>query len=459
KHSNIIFCGADNVIIDSIKHISGQVSSVREVLPGRTYFIPETQNKSDPSSACQESFFEVVYDKPLALQKAIYQSYTGISPVIASELCFRASVDGERPAKALSEEEKLHLFHHFSWLMKDVAEGRFFPNIINREKEPVEFSAVELKQYADLPFASYDSISEVLEIFYASKDLYTRMRQKSVDLRKIVGTFLERSRKKYDLQLKQLKDTEKRDKYKIYGELIHTYGYGLEENAKKLEALNYYTNEMISIPLDTQLTPLENAQKYFDKYNKLKRTYEALTELLQETKDEILHLESVSASLDIATSEDDLAQIKEELIQYGYIKKKHTGKKEKLKSRPFHYISSDGYHIYVGKNNFQNEELTFKTAVGNDWWFHAKGMPGSHVIVKTNGDTLPDRTFEEAGRLAAYYSKGRENDKVEIDYLEKKHIKKPNGSKPGFVVYYTNYSLVASPDISGITPAGNHENL
>lgn len=459
KHSNIIFCGADNVIIDSIKHISGQVSSVREVLPGRTYFIPETQNKSDPSSACQESFFEAVYAKPLALQKAIYQSYTGISPVIASELCFRASVDGERPAKALSEEEKLHLFHHFSWLMKDVAEGRFFPNIISRGKEPVEFSAVELKQYADLPFASYDSISEVLEIFYASKDLYTRMRQKSVDLRKIVGTFLERSRKKYDLQLKQLKDTEKRDKYKIYGELIHTYGYGLEENAKKLEALNYYTNEMISIPLDTQLTPLENAQKYFDKYNKLKRTYEALTELLQETKDEILHLESVSASLDIATSEDDLAQIKEELIQYGYIKKKHTSKKEKLKSRPFHYISSDGYHIYVGKNNFQNEELTFKTAVGNDWWFHAKGMPGSHVIVKTNGDTLPDRTFEEAGRLAAYYSKGRENDKVEIDYLEKKHIKKPNGSKPGFVVYYTNYSLVASPDISGITPAGNHENL
>ena len=272
-----------------------------------------------------------------------------------------------------------------------------------------------------------------------------------MDLRKIVTTILDRSRKKYDLQKKQLKDTEKREKYKIYGELIHTYGYGLKANSKTLEAFNYYTNENISIPLDPQLTAQENALKYFNKYNKLKRTYEALTDLIEETHEEIIHLESISTSLDIAVSEDDLTQIKEELIQYGYMKKRPAGKKEKIKSEPFHYLSSDGYHMYVGKNNFQNEELTFKFAVGNDWWFHAKGIPGSHVVVKTNGDELPDRTFEEAGRLAAYYSKGRENEKVEIDYLEKKNVKKPNGSKPGFVIYYTNYSLVASPDISEIS--------
>ncbi len=187
-----------------------------------------------------------------------------------------------------------------------------------------------------------------------------------------------------------------------------------------------------------------------NKYNKLKRTYEAMTELIEETKEEMLHLETISTSLDIATSEDDLTQIKEELIQYGYIRKRPAGKKEKIKSRPFHYLSSDGYHMYVGKNNFQNDELTFKFAVGNDWWFHAKGIPGSHVVVKTNGDELPDRTFEEAGRLAAYYSKARDNEKVEIDYLEKKNVKKPNGSKPGFVIYYTNYSLVASPDLTDI---------
>lgn len=450
KHSNIIFCREDGMIIDSIKHISAQVSSVREVLPGRDYFIPETQEKSNPLEASKESFWESVYHKPMPVQKAIYASYTGISPAIASELCCRANVDGDRPQEALSEEEKLHLFHHFSWMMEDVKEGNFTPNIVKKGKEPIDFAAVELKQYADLDAVPYASISEVLETFYADKNIYTRIRQKSVDLRKVVSTVLDRARKKYDLQRKQLKDTEKREKYKVYGELINTYGYGLAENSQKLDALNYYTNEMVSIPLDPQLTPQENSQKYFDRYNKLKRTFEALSELTQETKEEILHLESIAASLDIAASEDDLAQIKEELIQFGYIKKRPAGKKTKAKSKPFHYISSDGYHMYVGKNNFQNEELTFKFAVGNDWWFHAKGIPGSHVVVKTNGDELPDRTFEEAGRLAAYYSKGRENEKVEIDYLEKKNVKKPNGSKPGFVVYYTNYSLVAAPDIAGI---------
>ncbi|MCI8299064.1 MAG: fibronectin/fibrinogen-binding protein [Lachnospiraceae bacterium] len=450
KHSNIIFCDENYKIIDSIKHISAQVSSVREVLPGRTYFIPKTQEKCNPLETSQEEFYQKVFSKPQSLQKSIYTTYTGVSPVIASELCFRAGLEGDRPCSALSQEQKLHLFHHFSWMMEDVRKGRFCPNIIKNGKEPVEFAAVALTQYGDLTVNEYPDISKVLEIYYADKNAYTRIRQKSADLRKIISTILERNRKKYDLQLKQLKDTEKREKYKVYGELINTYGYNLEEGARQLTAENYYNGEMITIPLDPQLTPQENAKKYFDKYNKLKRTFEALTDLTRETHEETEHLESISTSLDIAVSEEDLTQIKEELAQYGYIRKKHTGKKEKIKSRPFHYLSSDGFHIYIGKNNFQNDDLTFKFAVGNDWWFHAKGMPGSHVIVKTNGEELPDRVFEEAGRLAAYYSKGRENDKVEIDYLEKKHVKKPNGSKPGFVVYYTNYSLVASPDISGL---------
>ena len=189
------------------------------------------------------------------------------------------------------------------------------------------------------------------------------------------------------------------------------------------------------------MTPAENAQKYFHKYNKQKRTFEALSELIQETSDDIHYLESISNALDIALTEADLAQIKEELIQTGYVRRKFTKKKEKLISKPLHYISSDGYHMYVGKNNLQNEELTFSFANGNDWWFHAKGIPGSHVIVKTNGDELPDSTFEKAGKLAAYYSKNRGSDKIEIDYIEKKHVKKPNGSKPGFVGFITPTTL------------------
>ena len=224
----------------------------------------------------------------------------------------------------------------------------------------------------------------------------------------------------------------------------------MEPGAKSLEALNYYTNEMIDIPLDTTLSPQENAKVYFDKYGKLKRTYEALSELTLQVKQEIEHLESILAALDIALQEDDLVQIKEELIESGYIRRKGGTKRVKITSKPFHYLSSDGFHLYVGKNNYQNDDLTFKFASGGDWWFHAKQMPGSHVILKTEGKEVPDRAFEEAARLAAYYSKGRGQDKVEIDYIQKKHVKKPAGAKPGFVVYYTNYSMVIDTDISSL---------
>lgn len=449
KHSNLIFTDEENKIIDSIKHVSAQVSSVREVLPGREYFIP-TQGKNNPLLADETQFLTQVMSKPLSAAKAIYTSYTGISPCIANELCYRAGMDADAPTASFRDDEKMHLCHQFLCMMQDIKNEKFCPNIVMENKRPFEFSSVLLTQYNHLETEQSESVSAVLERFYAERDTYTRIRQKSVDLRKIVATALERSHKKYQLQLKQLKDTEKRDKYKVYGELIHTYGYGLEEGAKSLEALNYYTNETIKIPLDPQLTPMENSKKYFEKYNKLKRTYEALSELTVETKAEIEHLESIATSLDIALGEDDLVQIKQELTEYGYIRRKGHEKKQKIKSRPFHYRSSDGFDIYIGKNNYQNEELTFKFANGGDWWFHAKKMPGSHVIVKTNGQELPDRTFEEAAMLAGYYSQGRDAEKLEIDYLQRKNVKKPNGSAPGFVVYYTNYSMTIHPDITGI---------
>lgn len=450
KHSNLIFCTEDGMILDSIKHVSSQMSSVREVLPGREYFIPQTQEKEDPLTITEERFKETVCKKPLPLAKALYTTLTGLSPLVAEELCHRCGLESAQSANSLEELEKEHLYHTFSRLMEDVRAGNFTPNIIYKGKEPVEFSCIELTQYADLERKDFPTISLMLEKYYAMKDTITRIRQRSTDLRRVVGTALDRNRKKYELQQKQLKDTEKRDKYRVYGELINTYGYGLAPGEKKLEALNYYTNEQIAIPLDPQLTAQENAQKYFDKYNKLKRTYEALSELIQETEGEIAHLESISTALDIALSEEDLVQIKEELTQYGFIKRHAGAKKVKITSKPFHYLSSDGFHMYVGKNNLQNEELTFKFAVGNDWWFHAKGCPGSHVIVKTNGQPLPDRTYEEAARLAAWYSKNRGSDRVEIDYVLKKEVKKANGGAPGFVIYHTNYSMVIDSDITGI---------
>ena len=450
KHSNIIFCNEKGMIIDSIKHVSAQMSSVREVLPGREYFIPDTMKKENPLDIPEENFTQELLSKPMPVGKAIYNSFTGISPVVAEEICHLAGIDSSIPASEMSADLLSHLYRQFTYFMEQVTESKFSPAIYYERSEPKEFSSLPLTHFSNYQVKSFDSISEVIRTYYSSRDLITRIRQKSSDLRRVVQTALERNRKKYDLQLKQLRDTENRDKYKVYGELIHTYGYNLEDGAKELEALNYYTNEMIKIPLDPQKTPQENAKKYFDRYNKQKRTFEALSELIKETKDEIDYLESVSKSLDIARSEDDLIQIKEELIESGFIRRKQSSKKVKITSKPFHYISSDGFHMYVGKNNLQNEELTFHFANGGDWWFHAKKAPGSHVIVKTNGEELPDRTFEEAARLAAHYSKNSGAEKVEVDYVEKKQVKKPNGSKPGFVVYYTNYSMMIDSDISGI---------
>lgn len=461
KHSNIIFCDDKMTIIDSIKRINQFVSSVREVLPGRPYFIPETTEKFDPRDIDYDAFKNTVLKKPMPLGKAIYSTFTGISPLIANEICYRSSLDSEEATASVSEDAGLHLFRNLERLMEDVKSGAFKPNIVSFEGTPVEFSSVDLTCYTNHEVQPFDSVSAMLETFYAAKDSVTRIRQKSSDLRKIVATAIERTSKKYDLQQRQLKDTEKRDKFKVYGELITAYGYGLEPGSKVLKTINYYNNEEISIPLDSTIPPMENAKHYFEKYNKLKRTYDALIVLIEETASELTHLESIRTALDIAVEEDDLTEIKRELTEFGYIKRKapdrlgrpgkKSGPKKQTKSKPLHFLSTDGFHIYVGKNNYQNDELTFQFADGGDWWFHAKKLPGSHVIVKANGSELPDRTFEEAARLAAHYSGAKEAEKVEIDYTLRKNVKKPNGGKPGFVVYYTNYSMLSSTDITGIT--------
>ncbi len=457
KHSNIIFCDDHNKIIDSIKHISLFVSSVREVLPGRDYFIPDTQNKFDPFTITEKEFTDIVLTKPVNITKALYTSLTGFSPVMSEELIYISSLSGKNSTAELTEMEKLHLYRNFIRIMERVREADFKPCIIYKENEPVEFSCIPLTMYSDdssYQVQTCESASQMLCTYYSAKEIISRIRQKSYDLRRITNTALERARKKYDLQAKQLKDTEKRDKYKVYGELLTTYGYELKGGEKSFTCENYYTNEEITIPLDENMGAVDNAKRFFEKYAKLKRTFEALSIQIEETRQEISHLDSISNALDIARHEEDLATIRRELSEYGYMKHQAAsqgkGSKKPAKSKPLHYISSDGFDIYVGKNNYQNDELTFKIATGNDWWFHAKASAGSHVIVKTEGKELPDRSFEEAARLAAYYSKAKEQDKAEIDYIQKKHVKKPNGSKPGFVVYYTNYSMTIDTDISGI---------
>jgi predicted ribosome quality control (RQC) complex YloA/Tae2 family protein len=442
------------MIIDSIKHVSHMVSSVREVLPGREYIYPPAGDKVSPFEVDREYFMNIIMNKPVTVTKAIYTSITGFSPLIGNELAYRAHIDGGASVSALDDEAKNRLYIELENLKKDIQAESYTPNIVYDGMVPVEFSSVPLHMYSDMTYEEKNDISAVLDEYYFRKSKITRMRQKSADLRKIVSTCIERTSKKYDLQLKQLKDTEDRDKYKVYGELINTYGYSVEPGAKSFTALNYYTNEEIEIPLDSTISVLDNSKKYFARYNKLKRTYEALEKLTVETKEELEYLQSVQTFLDMTMDENALLQLKEELTMCGYIKGRYgkKGDKKTVKSKPYHYISSDGFHMYVGKNNIQNDELTFKFANGGDMWFHAKKMPGSHVIVRLEGaEELPDRTYEEAARLAAYYSSGRDNPKVEIDYTERRNLKKPAGAKPGYVIYHTNYSMVAEPSILGIS--------
>ena len=453
KHSNIIFCNEENMILDSIKHIPSSVSSVREVLPGRDYFIPTQEGKINPLESTEDFFKSKVLKKSDSVFKAIMSSYIGISPTIANEICYRAGIDSDVSNASLFDEHKNSLYKEFTALIDDVKSNNYYYNIIvdGNTNKPMEYAPLKLSMYADMQSKEYDSFSEVLVEFYAKRNAYTNIHQKSADLRKIISNHIERAAKKLDLQLKQEKDTNKREKYRIYGELLHTYGYKAKQGDKSITVINYYNNEELTIPLDVDLTPSENAKKYFDKYAKLKRTAEALETYIEQSRQELELLKSIEASLTIAETETDLADIRRELIDHGFIKK-HTGsKKEKSKkSKPLHFIDDNGFDIYVGKNNYQNDELTFKFATGNDWWFHTKKIHGSHVIVKTNGKELPDSTYEYAAELAAYYSSGRDSDKVEIDYLQKKNVKKPASSVAGFVVYYTNYSLIATPTLEHV---------
>ena len=453
KYSNIIFIEENGKIIDSIKRIGAQTSSVREVLPGYDYVMPPNE-KLNPLFIDEQTFCNEILEKSMSIEKAIYSSITGFSKVTANELCYEAHVDGNFSTDSLAPQNKKDLWEVFSVLKQNIQNGNYQPVIVYNNGEPIAFNSFALTMYSDYEQEEFLDISVLLTAFYAKKDVYSRIRQKSTDLRRILSIAVERTAKKYDIQCKQLKDTEKREKYRIYGELLQAYGYGLTAGEKSITVMNYYqNNEEITIPLDETLTPLENANKYFHKYNKLKRTYEASQMLVKESKAMLEQLMSLQNSMEIATSEADLLEIREEMVMAGLIKakttKKNGGKMEK--SKPLHYLSSDGFHMYVGKNNLQNDRLTFKTAGSKDLWFHAKEMPGSHVIVKLEGaEDVPDATYEEAARLAAFYSSGKTSPKVEIDYTRRGNLKKPPMANPGYVIYHTNYSMVALPDIHGI---------
>jgi predicted ribosome quality control (RQC) complex YloA/Tae2 family protein len=367
---------------------------------------------------------------------------------MAVRFCEAAGADADRPADALESDALIHIGRVFEEEMQAVKAGEFSPAICEEKGVPTEFSVLPLKETDDtFSRKDFDSVSELLFEYYSKKNAAANIKNRSTELRKTVATHRERVFRKLELQEKQLEDAKKAEIYKVYGDLLSAYGYGVEKNAKTVRLNNFYDGNDIDIPLDPSLSAIDNAKRYYDRFARQRRAEKMLDRLIPESKAELDYLDSVKHALEVANDMADLTQIRDELTESGYLKKKAGAKKQKAQGRtnaaPMHFMSSDGFDIYVGKNNIQNEELTFKLSDGNDWWFHAKGVPGSHVVLKTNGREVPDRAFEEAAALAARFSSANSSEKVSVDYTLRKNVKKPSGARPGFVVYYTNYSMIA----------------
>ena len=464
KYSNIILLKEDFTILDAIKRISSVQSSVREVLPGRKYFIPDQFKKENLLCFPLESLQAFLENKknPNAerdsgmenLSELLFQSFSGLSPLSAREISLDAGLPQDQKLDCMSSLDYEKLSDAIFRLRKRIREGDFTPQILYENGKSFDFSAIPVRQYSGNPafhVEIFHSPSELLTFYYGGKEKEDRVRQKSADLKKQCSTLLERVSKKLSLQEKQLKDTEKKERFRIFGELLTTYGYSLKGGEKELICENYYNGQEEHIPLEESLSPIENAKKYFDKYDKAKRTERNLSTQVKESKNTLEHLQSIVNSLATAENAEDLDDIRREMGEYGYMKpispKKKKERKED-KSSPRIFRSSDGYLLYVGKNNYQNEIVSFQIAEGKDFWFHVKGSAGSHVIAKTEGkslEELPDRLFEEAAELAAYFSSEKESAKVEVDYTERKNLKKVVGGAPGFVIYHQNYSILVTP--------------
>lgn len=437
RHSNITLVRMrDNIIMDSIKHVTPDINSYRSLLPGIAFVYPPPSNKLNPFSFTKQDFTKALQETDIEVTKNVFSKiFTGVSTQFSNEIYTR-SLGGN-----------LHdIYEYLQKIFTDIKSCNFTFSIYLQNNMLKDFYCYELTTLNNYSSKSYIDGSSLLEEFYSEKDKQDRLSNKSSDILKLLNTNYERCMKKLKIFQDKLKECEDKDFYKINGELLTSNIYSLEKGMKEAIVLNYYSSEeeYKTIKLDENKTPSENIQAYYKKYNKLKKSEEAAAIQVRANEEEIMYLSSVITNVKNADNYLEIDEIKKELIETGYIKKKKDDKKKLKPSKPDHYISSDGFDIYVGKNNFQNDYLTLKFADKNDMWLHTKNIPGSHVIIKNTGN-IPDKTLEEAALLAGYFSKGRDSSKVAVDYTIVKNVKKPSGSKPGMVIYYTNKTILVTP--------------
>lgn len=445
RHSNITLVRQrDNIIMDSIKHVTPDINSIRCLYPGIPYVFPPASEKLNPLNYIYEDLATFVRDKNIKFEKNFSSKiFTGISTQFSKEIFYRISKSNIQ----LSVDNLYAIYTELENIFKQIKENNFFFALYSQENEFRDFYCLELTNLENAEITKYTSSSELLDAYYYYKDKEDRLTSKSSNLLRLINNNLERCYKKLNLLENTLKECEEKDTYKIYGELLTANIYAIKGGEDKVTVLNYYSEneEYVDIKLDHNKTPSQNIQSYFKKYNKYKKSEEAAALQIDSAKEEIDYLQSVLTSIKNVEDYKSIEDIKRELMETGYIKfKKESKKKEKL-SKPMHFISSEGIDIYVGKNNIQNDYLTLKFANNHDIWLHTKDIPGSHVIIKTV-KSFSEKTIEEAANIAAYYSKGKDSSKVAVDYTEVKNVHKPNGAKPGMVIYYTNKTTYITPE-------------
>lgn len=451
RHSNIILTESSGRVIDSIKRVDFTVSAVRQILPGITYELPPKQDKLEPDEFDVLSYLNMLDRQPgeTLLDKLLLSTITGMSPLIAREIAYGFS---GHTKITIGEIDTARFAAYLETFLGDIADHKYSPCIAfdNVEKKPLAFSCVKLKQYeSSARVKSIGSISEAVDTFYETRARQERMKQRSAAMIKLVHNNIERCQKKIALHRENLKKSQDRDKYKIYGDLLTANLYRIKYGMNEVEVENYYSPNMekVKIKLKNDISPSQNAQRYYKRYNKAKATETHAVEQIKEAEEELEYLETVLNSLEKAETPADLSEIREELAEQGYIPKSGgKQKKRRVKSAPMKFRSSDGYEILVGRNNKQNDELTIRMAYSTDIWLHTKNIPGSHTLIRTNGTgEASDAAITEAAQLAAYYSKAGNSSHVPVDYTHVKNVKKPNGAKPGFVIYDNYYTIIVDP--------------
>ena len=451
RHSNLILINSQGKVIDSIKRVGEDMSSVRLVLPGITYSLPPKDDRQSIIDFDIEKYLlKIKTFENLELSKAIMKTLEGLSPVFAREIAFYSTkgIDTKVCDLTLDNYDRMIFF------LKNINQSLInstnkYYIILDKEGLLKDFCFTEINQYGALMFTrEKENACQLLDSFFSERDLVSRMKQRSQDLFKLIVTLSERIARRIAIQKQELEECKNRDTFKMYGDLISANIYALSKGMSKVELDNFYLEECpkVIVKLDKMLTPSQNAQKYYAEYKKADIAEKKLTELIAKGEEELIYIDSVFDALTRATIENEIIELRSELAEQGYVKATKLKGKPPKASPPIKFKSSEGFTILVGRNNKQNDKLTLKDAMKNDLWLHTQNITGSHVIVQSNGEEIPDKTIEEACIIAAFHSKAKNSTQVPVDYTLVRFVKKPNGAKPGMVIFTNNSTAFVTPD-------------